>query len=110
MLRKRLGLHAVLAAIAAVYWVLHEHHGDLYRPFCQIAAGALPWFSMGALPCIAWVDRRMDAPHDAYRQLGDALLGGRWPGPLAQAGGHGGWPRHRPRHRPHPAGQSKVLR
>lgn len=109
MLRKRLGLHAVLAAIAAVYWVLHEHHGDLYRPFCQIAAGALPWFSLGALPCIAWVDRRMAARHDAYGQLGDACWAGGGPA-LAQAGGHGGWQRHGPRHRPHPAGQSKVLR
>ena len=82
VLRKWLGLHLVLAAIAAVYWVLQEYHGDLYRPFLQVARQALPWFSVLALPYIAWIDRRMAAPHDAYWQLGEALLTARRPGPL----------------------------
>ena len=83
VLRKWLGMHAVLAGIAAVYWVLQEYHGELYRPFLQMARQMLPWFSVLALPYLAWVDRRMAAPHDAYWHLGEALLALRRPGPLA---------------------------
>ena len=83
VLRKWLGLHAVLAALAAVYWLLQEYHGTLYRPFFQITAVVLPVFSLLALPYIAWVDARMAAPRDAYWQLGEALLNGRIPGPAA---------------------------
>ena len=95
VLRKWLGLHAVLASIAAVYWLLQEYHGELYRPFLQMARQALPWFSLLALPYISWVDRRMAAPHDAYWHLGEALLAARRPGPLPGAAGAGwaanGW-------------------
>lgn len=89
VLRKWLGLHAVLASIAAIYWLLQEYHGELYRPFLQMARQALPWFSVLALPYIAWVDRRMAAPRDAYWQLGEALLAVRRPGPLPGAAGKG---------------------
>ena len=82
LLRKWLGLHMVLAALAAVYWLLQEYHGPLYRPFFQVAGPLLPVFSLLALPYIAWVDARMAAPHDAYWQLGDALMRLSRPGPL----------------------------
>ena len=87
VLRKWLGLHAVLAGIAAVSWVLQEYHGELYRPFLLVARQGLPWFSALAVPYIAWVDRRMAAPQDAYWHLGDALLALRRPGPLPGAAG-----------------------
>ncbi len=74
--RKWLGLHATLAAVAAVYWVLAEYRGSLYAPFFTVAGTLLPVFSLLALPYIAWVDARMARPQDIYWQLGDALLGG----------------------------------
>lgn len=74
--RKWLGLHATLAAVAAVYWVLAEYRGSLYGPFFAVAVTLLPVFSLLAVPYIAWVDARMDRPQDIYWQLGDVLLGG----------------------------------
>jgi protein-S-isoprenylcysteine O-methyltransferase Ste14 len=79
VLRKWLGLHATLAAVAAVYWVLAEYRSSLYAPFFTVAGTLLPVFSLLAVPYIAWVDARMASPQDVYWQLGDALLGGRHP-------------------------------
>ena len=76
VLRKWLGLHATLAAVAAIYWVLAEYRGSLYVPFFTVAGTLLPVFSLLAVPYIAWVDARMARPQDIYWQLGDLLLGG----------------------------------
>ena len=76
VLRKWLGLHATLAAVAAIYWVLAEYRGSLYVPFFTVAGTLLPAFSLLAVPYIAWVDARMARPQDIYWQLGDLLLGG----------------------------------
>lgn len=76
VLRKWLGLHATLALLALLYWVLAEYRSALYAPFFQVAGLLLPLFSLLAWPYIAWVDARMAEPHDAYWHLGDALLGG----------------------------------
>lgn len=76
VLRKWLGLHATLAVVAAIYWVLAEYRSSLYAPFFNVAGTLLPAFSLLAVPYIAWVDARMARPQDIYWQLGDALLGG----------------------------------
>ena len=76
VLRKWLGLHATLAAVAAIYWVLAEYRSSLYAPFFTVAGTLLPAFSLLAVPYIAWVDARMARPQDIYWQLGDLLLGG----------------------------------
>ena len=91
VLRKWLGLHAVLAAWASVYWVFEEYHGGLYAPFFTLCRAGWPWWVLVSLPYIAWVDARMAQPHDAYWHLGDALLSLRWPG-AATAGPAGPCP------------------
>ena len=88
VLRKWLGLHATLAVVAALYWVLAEYRGPLYTPFFTVAGTLWPAFSLLALPYITWVDARMAQPRDMYWQLGDRLLGGHQPVDRAALGQH----------------------
>ncbi len=82
-----LGLGLTLAAVAVLYWLFPEYHGDFYAPFCRFlgVSSAWPYLSLhGALWLLLaplyflWADRHLVDPADAYWELGALIRPGRW--------------------------------
>lgn len=67
-------LVSVCAAIAFVYWVFPEYHGDFYGAFWVGLRTFGPWIALCAPFYFAWMDRRQRDVNDAYLQLGRLLL------------------------------------
>lgn len=74
---KVVGLIGTLGSIALLYGVFREYHGRFYYPFWNVLKAIWIPVALGAVPYIAWVDRRMPSPQDGYWQVG-AILTGRW--------------------------------
>jgi protein-S-isoprenylcysteine O-methyltransferase Ste14 len=74
VLTKLLGLAVTLGLIALVYFVCPEY-GDWYAAFFTSLRRFWPSLVTGAVLYVWFVDGRMRAPHDAYWQLGRAVLG-----------------------------------
>lgn len=74
---KFVGLCATFLGLAFLYWLLPEYHRQLYRPCWEAVALAGPPILALSFAYIAWVDRRMSDPEDAYYQMG-LFVAGRW--------------------------------
>ncbi len=74
---KLLGALATYAAVGFVYWLFREYQGTFYRPFWQMIVNYMPFIVLLTVPYFVFVDARMREPHDAYWQLGAAILGRR---------------------------------
>ena len=76
------GLCAAVGAIALLYGLLPEYHGDatFYRDWWRVVgfrSWLWPAWLVVALPYLAWVDRRMAQPEDGLYQTG-RLVTGQW--------------------------------
>ncbi len=82
VLRKLVGLAATIMVLAVAYWALPEYQKNMYHPFFNVVEALLPWLAAAAPVYVAFVDRRMAEPEDAYAALGGLVLGrGARPGP-----------------------------
>jgi uncharacterized protein YjeT (DUF2065 family) len=68
------GLASICAAIAVVYWIFPEYHGDFYGAFWLGLHTFGPWIALCAPFYFAWMDRHQRELNDAYLQLGRLLL------------------------------------
>lgn len=71
---KVLGLYAVVALLAAVFWLLPEYRGGMYQPAWVAAVQLAPYFAVLAIAYVAFVDRAMKEPEDGLFWFGRLLL------------------------------------
>ena len=75
VLTKLAGLLATMFAVAAVYWLAPEYHGEFYLPYYKALVFAVPLWLLVAAPYFWYVDRRQRDPHDGYWHMGLVVTG-----------------------------------
>jgi protein-S-isoprenylcysteine O-methyltransferase Ste14 len=75
VLTKLLGLAVTIGTIALSYWKFPEYHGTFYDPLWAMLRRFWPALVSTSIAYFFLVDGQMDAPRDAYWQLGRVFLG-----------------------------------
>lgn len=75
VLTKLAGLGATMLAVAAVYWLAPEYHGEFYLPYYKALLFVVPLWLLIAVPYFWYVDRLQREPYDGYWHMGLVVSG-----------------------------------